>query len=147
MKLKIVNKSPNEMPAYATAGAAGFDLRAWLNEPVTLKPLERKMIPTGLYMEIPLGYEGQVRPRSGLAAKRGLTVVNTPGTVDADYRGEVCVVLVNLSGEEQTIEHGERVAQMVFAKHEVAEIIAISSEEELSSTDRGVGGFGSTGTK
>lgn len=147
MKIKIVNKSTNETPAYATAGAAGFDLRANLDAPVTLKPGERKLIPTGLFMEIPLGYEGQVRPRSGLTLKRGLTVLNSPGTVDADYRGEVGVILVNQSSEDQVIEHGERVAQMVIAKHETAEIEVVESVEELESTDRGAGGFGSTGTK
>lgn len=147
MKIKIVNKSTNETPAYATAGAAGFDLRANLDAPVTLKPGERKLISTGLFMEIPLGYEGQVRTRSGLALKRGLTVLNSPGTVDADYRGEVGVILVNQSSEDQVIEHGERVAQMVIAKHETAEIEVVNSVEELESTDRGAGGFGSTGTK
>jgi dUTP pyrophosphatase len=147
MNLKIVNKSTNELPAYATAGAAGFDLRASLESSITLKPLERKLIPTGLFMEIPLGYEGQVRPRSGLAFKKGLTVLNSPGTIDADYRGEVGVLLINLSGEEQIIEHGERVAQMVFAKHEIAIPTQVNSVEELESTDRGAGGFGSTGTK
>ncbi len=147
MKLKIVNKSTNVMPAYATAGAAGFDLTANLEEPVVIGPGEREMIATGLYMEIPLGFEGQVRPRSGLAAKKGLTVLNTPGTIDSDYRGEVKVILYNSSKTVQRIEHGERIAQMVFAKHEVAEIISVDSLEELESTDRGAGGFGSTGTK
>ena len=145
MKLKIVNKSTNAMPAYATAGAAGFDLRA--NIEVTLLPGERKLITTGLFMEIPLGYEGQVRPRSGLTLKRGLTVLNTPGTVDSDYRGDVGVILINLSSEPQRIEVGERIAQMVIAKHETAEIESVESVEELESTDRGTGGFGSTGTK
>lgn len=147
MKLKIVNKSTNENPAYATAGAAGFDLRANLESPVSLNPGERKLIPTGLFMEIPLGYEGQVRPRSGLALKRGLTVLNTPGTVDADYRGEVGVILINKSSEVQVIEHGERIAQMVIAKHETPEIEVVNSTEELESTERGAGGFGSTGVK
>jgi dUTP pyrophosphatase len=147
MQVKIVNKSTNEMPAYATAGAAGFDLRANLKEPVTLKPLERKLIPTGIFMEIPLGYEGQVRPRSGLALKRGLTVLNSPGTVDADYRGEVGVILVNLSSEDQTFEHGERIAQMVIAKHERPDLFKVESVEELESSERGAGGFGSTGIK
>ena len=147
MKLKIVNKSTNETPAYATAGAAGFDLRANLESPITLKPGERKLIPTGLFMEIPLGYEGQVRPRSGLALKRGLTVLNSPGTVDSDYRGEVGVILINQSGEDQVIEHGERIAQMVIAKHEYPELEIYSSIEELEATGRGSGGFGSTGVK
>lgn len=147
MKLKIVNKSTNEMPAYATAGAAGFDLRANLESKVILNPGEKTLIPTGLFMEIPAGFEGQLRPRSGLAAKKGLTVLNTPGTVDSDYRGEVKVILINLSGEVQEVEHGERVAQMVFARHETAEIEKVESLDELVSTDRGAGGFGSTGTK
>lgn len=147
MKIKIVNKSTNETPAYATAGAAGFDLRANLESPITLTPGERKLIPTGLFMEIPLGYEGQVRTRSGLALKRGLVVLNSPGTVDADYRGEVGVILVNHSVENQVIEHGERVAQMVIAKHETAEIEVVGSTDELESTERGAGGFGSTGVK
>jgi len=144
MKLKIVNKSKNEMPAYATQGAAGFDLRANLDAKIVLGPGEIKLIPTGLFMEIPFGYEGQVRTRSGLALKRGLVVLNSPGTVDSDYRGEVGVILINNTVVLQTIEHGERIAQMVFAKHETAEI---ESVEELESTDRGEGGFGSTGTK
>jgi dUTP pyrophosphatase len=145
MKIKIVNKSTNETPAYATAGAAGFDLRS--NEEVTLMPGEIKLVPTGLFMEIPLGYEGQVRPRSGLSLKRSVTVLNTPGTVDADYRGEVGVILINHSDKPQRLEKGERVAQMVIAKHETAEIEVVESVEELESTDRGAGGFGSTGTK
>jgi len=145
MKIKIVNKSTNETPAYATAGAAGFDLRS--NEEVTLMPGEIKLVPTGLFMEIPLGYEGQVRPRSGLSLKRGVTVLNTPGTVDADYRGEVGVILINHSDKPQRLEKGERVAQMVIAKHETAEIEVVESVEELETTDRGAGGFGSTGTK
>lgn len=147
MKLKIVNKSTNEMPAYATPGAAGFDLRANLDEHIVIQPGEKEIIPTGLFMEIPLGFEGQVRPRSGLAAKKGLTVLNTPGTIDSDYRGEVKVIIVNLSKTSQIIEHGERIAQMVFAKHETAIIEAVNSLEELESSDRGQGGFGSTGTK
>lgn len=147
MKLKIVNKSTNEMPAYATLGAAGFDLRANLEAPMILGVGERKLVPTGLFMEIPQGFEGQVRPRSGLAFKQGLTVLNTPGTIDSDYRGEVKVILVNLSSEPQIIPHGERIAQMVFAKHETAEIESVDSVEKLESTDRGAGGFGSTGTK
>ena len=142
MNLQIVNKSKNEMPAYATAGAAGFDLRANIEESITLKNGERKLVPTGLFMAIPVGYEGQVRPRSGLAFKQGLTVLNTPGTIDSDYRGEVGVILINLSGDEQVINSGDRIAQMVFAKHETA---IIESVESLDSTERGEGGFGSTG--
>lgn len=144
MTVKIVNKSPWDLPAYATAQSAGVDLRANLTEAVTLGPLERAMIPTGLYMAIPAGYEGQVRPRSGLAAKHGLSVLNSPGTIDADYRGEIKVILVNLSNEAFTIEPGERVAQMVFARHETAQW---ESVETLDETERGAGGFGSTGTK
>ncbi len=130
------------MPHYETIASAGMDLRANIDQPITLKSLERTIIPTGLYIELPVGYEAQVRPRSGLAAKKGITVLNAPGTVDADYRGEVGVILANLSAEDFTIENGERVAQMVIAKHEQAEWIEV---EELSSTDRGAGGFGSTG--
>jgi dUTP pyrophosphatase len=147
MKIKIVNKSKNELPAYATAGAAGFDLKANLEESIMITPGGREIIPTGLFMEIPLGFEGQVRPRSGLAAKRGITVLNTPGTIDADYRGEIKVILFNSSTDHQKIEHGERIAQMVFAKHEVAEFEVVETVEELGSTDRGTGGFGSTGNK
>jgi len=147
MKLKIVNKSKNEMPAYATEGSAGFDLRANLDTKIVLGPGEIKLIPTGLFMEIPFGYEGQVRTRSGLALKRGLTVLNSPGTVDSDYRGEVGVILINHTVVLQTIEHGERIAQMVISKHETAWIESVESLEELASTDRGQGGFGSTGTK
>lgn len=142
MKVKIINKSNHPLPHYETIASAGMDLRADIKEPITLKPLERTIVPTGLYLELPVGYEAQVRPRSGLAAKKGVTVLNAPGTVDADYRGEVGVILANLSGENFTIENGERVAQMVIAKHEQAEWIEV---EELSSTDRGSGGFGSTG--
>lgn len=148
MKLKIVNKSKNELPAYATAGAAGFDLRANLEESLSILPGQRKLIPTGLFMEIPVGYEGQVRPRSGLALKKGLTVLNTPGTIDSDYRGDVGVILVNHSETEQIVEPGERIAQMVFAKYELAEEIEeVDSVEKLEATDRGDGGFGSTGKK
>lgn len=146
MKLKIVNKSTNEMPAYATPGAAGFDLRANLESEITIGPGERKLVPTGLFMEIPVGFEGQVRPRSGLAFKQGLTVLNTPGTIDSDYRGEVKVILVNHSSEIQTVIHGDRIAQMVFAKHEIAVIESVESLETLESTERGTGGFGSTGS-
>ncbi|WP_420401482.1 dUTP diphosphatase [Flagellimonas sp.] len=142
MKVKIINKSNHPLPHYETIASAGMDLRANIDQPITLKSLERTIIPTGLYIELPVGYEAQVRPRSGLAAKKGITVLNAPGTVDADYRGEVGVILANLSAEDFTIENGERVAQMVIAKHEQAEWIEV---EELSSTDRGAGGFGSTG--
>ena len=144
MTVKIVNKSPWDLPAYATPQSAGVDLRANITDPVTLAPLERTMIPTGLYMQIPAGYEGQVRPRSGFAAKHGLTVLNSPGTIDADYRGEIRVILVNLSNEPFTIEAGERVAQMVFARHETAQWEPV---ETLDESERGTGGFGSTGTR
>ncbi|WP_053989954.1 dUTP diphosphatase [Mangrovimonas sp. TPBH4] len=144
MTIKIINKSSHDLPSYETIASAGMDLRANLSEPRTLKPLERTIVGTGLFIELPIGYEAQVRPRSGLAAKKGITVLNAPGTVDADYRGEVGVILVNLSNEEFTIENGERIAQMVIAKHERAEWIQV---ETLSETARGEGGFGSTGTK
>lgn len=144
MTVKVVNKSGRELPQYATAAAAGVDLRACLDAPVTLAPLQRAMIPTGLYMQIPVGFEGQVRPRSGLAAKHGITVLNTPGTIDADYRGEIKVILVNLSDTAFTIEPGERIAQMVFARHEQAQW---EETDALDETERGAGGFGSTGTK
>jgi dUTP pyrophosphatase len=140
--IRIRNTSSNELPEYATSGAAGMDLRAQLSEPVTLKPLERKLIPTGLFMEIPHGYEVQIRPRSGLAFKHGITVLNSPGTIDSDYRGEVGVLLVNLSQEPFVIESGERIAQMVVAAHGHVEWEAVN---ELSDTNRGAGGFGSTG--
>ena len=144
MKVKVINKSSNALPAYATEFAAGLDVRADIAEPIELKPLGRAIVPTGLYLEIPAGYEVQVRPRSGLAAKKGITVLNAPGTIDADYRGEVCVILVNLSGEPFVIERGEHIAQLVLAKHEV-----IEREEaaELAESERGAGGFGSTGVK
>ncbi|WP_136468175.1 dUTP diphosphatase [Flagellimonas onchidii] len=144
MKIKIINKSKHPLPHYETAASAGMDLRANIDEPITLKSLERTIVPTGLFMELPIGYEAQVRPRSGLAAKKGITVLNAPGTVDADYRGEVGVILVNLSSEDFIIENGERVAQMVIAKHERAEWV---KAEVLSDTDRGAGGFGSTGVQ
>ena len=144
MKVKIVNKSGSPTPAYATEQSAGVDLRADMTEPITLCPLERVLVPTGLYMAIPAGYEGQVRPRSGLAAKHGITVLNTPGTIDADYRGEIKVILVNLSSTPFVIEPGERIAQMVFAKCETAQWEEV---ESLDETVRGAGGFGSTGTK
>lgn len=144
MKLQIINKSHHALPEYATPQSAGMDLRANLDEPVTLNPLERKLIPTGLYMALPAGYEAQVRPRSGLAIKKGITVLNTPGTVDADYRGEVCVILINLSNEPFVVNDGERIAQMVIAKHEQPEIVEV---DVLDETERGTGGFGHTGTK
>ena len=144
MICKIVNKSTNATPAYATAQSAGMDLRANLEAPITLKPMERAMIPTGLFIELPVGYEAQVRPRSGLAAKHGITVLNTPGTIDADYRGEIKVILINLSTEPFEIQHGERIAQMVIAKHETMQWDEV---EVLSDTERGAGGFGSSGVK
>lgn len=144
MKIKIVNKSRHALPHYETIASAGMDLRASITESRILKPLERTIVGTGLFIELPIGYEAQVRPRSGLAAKKGITVLNAPGTIDADYRGEIGVILVNLSNEEFTIQNGERIAQLVIAKHERAEW---ELTEELSSTDRGEGGFGSTGTK
>ena len=142
MKVKIVNKSRFALPEYQTPLSAGLDIRANLDEPVTLQPLERAMIPTGLFVELPEGCEMQIRPRSGLAAKHGITVLNSPGTIDADYRGEIKVILVNLSNEPFTIEAGERIAQMIVACYEQIEWEAA---EELSSTERGAGGFGSTG--
>ena len=142
MKVKIVNKSRFALPEYQTPLSAGLDIRANLDEPVTLQPLERAMIPTGLFVELPEGCEMQIRPRSGLAAKHGITVLNSPGTIDADYRGEIKVILVNLSNESFTIEAGERIAQMIVARYEQIEWEAA---EELSSTERGAGGFGSTG--
>jgi dUTP pyrophosphatase len=144
MICKIVNKSSNATPAYATAQSAGMDLRANLESPIILKPMERAMIPTGLFIELPVGYEAQVRPRSGLAAKHGITVLNTPGTIDADYRGEIKVILVNLSNEAFEIQHGERIAQMVIAKHETVQWEEVDT---LSETERGAGGFGSSGVK
>tara|TARA_R110001592_G_scaffold96680_2_gene277510 strand:+ start:1118 stop:1552 length:435 start_codon:yes stop_codon:yes gene_type:complete len=144
MEIKIVNKSQHPLPAYGTEASAGVDLRANISESITLKPLERTLVKTGLFIELPVGFEAQVRPRSGLAYKNGVTVLNTPGTIDADYRGEIGVILVNLSNENFTIENGERVAQLVIAKHEQAEWKLV---EELSNTERGAGGFGSTGKK
>jgi len=132
------------LPHYETLASAGMDLRADIEKPITLKPLERVIVPTGLFIELPVGYEAQIRPRSGLAAKKGITVLNAPGTIDADYRGNVGVILVNLSNDDFTVENGERIAQMVIAKHERAEWEEV---ESLSDTDRGEGGFGSTGTK
>nr|WP_299386027.1 dUTP diphosphatase [Allomuricauda sp.] len=144
MKVKIINKSDHPLPHYGTLASAGMDLRANLKEPITLKTLERTIVPTGLYLELPVGFEAQVRPRSGLAAKKGITVLNAPGTVDADYRGEVGVILVNLSHDEFVIENGERIAQMVIAKHERVDWEEV---EMLTDTERGAGGFGSTGTQ
>ena len=143
MKIKVINRSAYMLPAYETPHAAGMDVRANLTEPLTLKPLERAMVPTGLYVEIPPGYEMQIRPRSGLAAKYGLTLLNAPGTIDADYRGEVKVILANLSSEPFELKPGERIAQMVVAQHAVVEWEAAG---ELSETARGAGGFGSTGS-
>ena len=144
MKVKLINKSKHDLPKYESSGAAGLDIRANLNEPVVLQPLERVLIPTGLFLEIPQGFEAQVRPRSGLALKKGVTVLNAPGTIDADYRGEVGVILINLSNNEFIIEDGERVAQLIFAKVEQANF---ELTEDLSETQRGTGGFGSTGLK
>jgi dUTP pyrophosphatase len=144
IQINIINKSPHALPAYQTTGSSGMDLRAWLPEPVVLKPLERKVIPTGLYIALPAGYEAQIRPRSGLAIKRGLTVINSPGTIDSDYRGEIMVGIVNLSGEEQTIEDGERIAQMIVATYAT---VAWEPTENLDETLRGAGGFGHSGIK
>jgi dUTP pyrophosphatase len=144
MQIKIINKSNHELPNYETIASAGMDLRANISEPITLKSLERTIVKTGLFIELPIGYEAQVRPRSGLAAKKAITVLNSPGTVDADYRGEIGVILVNLSNEDFVIENGERIAQLIIAKHERAEWLEVN---ELSETSRGEGGFGSTGVK
>ena len=144
MKVKIINKSANPMPAYETDLSAGMDLRANLQEDVTLKPLERLLTPTGMHIELPAGYEAQVRPRSGLAYKHGITVLNTPGTIDADYRGEIKVILINLSNENFTVKNGDRIAQMIISKHERAELELVDS---LNNTQRGEGGFGHTGKK
>lgn len=144
MKIQLINRSKHPLPAYATSLSAGMDLRANLDQPVVLKPLGRALVPTGLYMALPAGYEAQVRPRSGLALKKGITVLNAPGTIDADYRGEVGVVLVNLSDEPFVVEDGERIAQLVVARHEQAEWVEV---EQLDETERGEGGFGHTGKK
>lgn len=144
MTLKIINKSNNPLPRYESEQAAGMDIRCNISEAITLQPMERRLIPTGLFIELPVGYEAQIRPRSGLALKRGLTVLNTPGTIDADYRGEIGVILINLSGEAQTIEPGERICQMVIARHETPEVVEVT---ELSATERGEGGFGHSGRK
>jgi dUTP pyrophosphatase len=144
MKVKIINRSPHALPAYETVGSAGMDLRANIESPVQLKPLERNLIPTGLFIELPQGTEAQIRPRSGLAVKKGLTLLNTPGTIDSDYRGEIKIILVNLSDQLQTIEPGERIAQMVIARYETIEW---EETHELRETQRGAGGFGHTGHK
>ena len=144
MKVQVVNKGHQPLPAYATVQSAGMDLRANIDEPIVLKPLERRLIPTGLHIALPAGYEAQVRRRSGLALKKGITVLNSPGTVDADYRGEVGVLLINLSQEDFVINDGERIAQMVIARHEQAEFVEV---EVLDETERGEGGYGHTGVK
>lgn len=144
IKIKLINTSQNAVPAYETAGAAGMDLRTSIAASVTLRPLQRQLFPTGLFIELPMGFEAQVRPRSGMAFKKGITVLNSPGTIDADYRGEIGVILANLSDADVTIEPGERIAQLVIAKHERANFEVVT---ELSETSRGAGGFGSTGVK
>lgn len=144
IKIKLLNKGNQEAPAYATPQSAGMDLRANIEEPITINPMERVLIGTGLYIALPIGYEAQVRPRSGLALKHGITVLNTPGTIDADYRGEIKVLLVNLSKDQFTVNVGERIAQMVIARHEQGEFIVV---DELDETERGEGGYGHTGTK
>lgn len=144
MKIRIVNRSQHPLPSYETALSAGMDLRADTREPVTLKPMERKLVGTGLYIEIPEGYEAQVRPRSGLAIKHGITVLNSPGTIDADYRGEICVILINLSDSDYTVNDGDRIAQMIISHHEKAEMI---ETEEINMTERGTGGFGHSGRR
>ena len=144
LKIQVVNKGHQPLPQYATPQSAGMDLRANLSEPIVLKPLERRLIPTGLHIALPAGYEAQVRPRSGLALKKGITVLNSPGTVDADYRGEVGVLLINLSQEDFVVNDGERIAQMIIARHEQGELIAV---EVLDETERGEGGFGHSGVK
>ncbi|MCK4639326.1 MAG: dUTP diphosphatase [Bacteroidales bacterium] len=143
MKIKIVNNSKHPLPSYETMASAGMDLRANIDEPLTLKPLDRFLVPTGLFIELPIGYEAQVRPRSGLAFKKGVTVLNTPGTIDADYRGEIKVILINLSNEDFIINDGERIAQMIISAHEKADLVEVS---ELIETKRSAGGFGHTGT-
>lgn len=144
IKIQIINKGRQPLPAYATPQSAGMDLRANIEEPITLHPMERRLVPTGLYMALPAGFEAQIRPRSGLALKHGVTVLNTPGTVDADYRGEIMVLLVNFSQEDFVINEGERIAQMVIAKHEQGEFVEV---ETLDETERGTGGYGHTGVK
>jgi len=142
INVRIINKSPNDLPAYATEGSAGMDIRADLSGPLVLKPLERLLVPTGLFMELPLGYEAQIRPRSGMAVKQGITCLNTPGTIDSDYRGEIKVILINLSGEEQTLHPGDRIAQMVISPVQQVEWTAV---ETINETARNAGGFGHTG--
>lgn len=142
MKIRVINRSPHPLPAYETAGSAGMDLRAFIEEKIVLRPLERKIVPTGLFIELPLGYEAQIRPRSGLAFKAGITVLNTPGTIDADYRGEIKVLLVNLSNDEFTVNNGDRIAQMIISRHETA---SWEEASELTDTVRGAGGYGHTG--
>jgi len=142
MKIEVINKGHQPLPAYATPQSAGLDLRANIDASVVLKPMERKLIPTGLYIALPAGYEAQVRPRSGLALKKGVTVLNSPGTIDADYRGEIGVLLINLSADDFTVNDGERIAQMVIARHETAEFVEV---ETLDETERGAGGYGHTG--
>ena len=144
MQVKIVNQSHHELPAYETIASAGMDLRAFIKENIVLRPLERVLVPTGLFIELPVGFEAQIRPRSGLAFKKGITLLNTPGTIDADYRGEIKVILVNLSNEEFVINDGERIAQMIISAHEKAEWVEVNS---LADSERGAGGFGHTGTK
>ena len=140
--VKIINQSANPLPSYATSGSSGMDLRAWLSEPIVLEPMQRMAVPTGLFIELPEGFEAQIRPRSGMALKQGITCLNTPGTIDADYRGEIKIILINLSGEQQFIQHGDRIAQMVIQKVTRAEW---QTSIELSETKRGKGGFGHTG--
>ncbi|MCX6325587.1 MAG: dUTP diphosphatase [Bacteroidia bacterium] len=144
MKIKVINKSRHELPAYSTEAAAGMDIRASLKADIILKPMDRFMVPTGLFLEIPVGFEAQIRPRSGLAIKKGISIVNSPGTIDADYRGEVCIILINLSIENFVLKDGDRICQMVIAKHEKAEWVSV---ESLLETNRGAGGFGHTGKK
>lgn len=144
MQIKIINRSDNALPAYETTGSAGMDLRAFIEQPITLLPMERTLVPTGLFIELPQGFEAQIRPRSGLAVKKGLTMLNSPGTIDSDYRGEIKVIVINLSGQIQTIEPKERIAQMVISKFEQ---INWQLVEELETSERGAGGFGSTGIK
>jgi dUTP pyrophosphatase len=142
IQVKIINQSPNPLPAYETEGSAGMDIRANLSKPIVLQPLERSLVPTGLFIELPLGYEAQVRPRSGLAIKHGITCLNSPGTIDSDYRGKIKVILVNLSNEVQTLHHGDRIAQIIISRVEQAQWLAVT---ELAETKRGAGGFGHTG--
>lgn len=144
IKVNVINKGHYPLPAYATPQSAGMDLRANIDEPVTLRPMERRLIPTGLYIALPEGYEAQVRPRSGLALKHGITVLNSPGTIDADYRGEIMVLLVNLSADDFVVNDGERIAQMIIARHETAAFVEV---EELDRTERGAGGYGHTGVE